>query len=323
MDSKKSELQRASLIIVDEQYVGRRLDNFLIKHLGRLPKSRIYKMIRKGEVRVNHGRKRQSYRLQENDRVRIPPFYYTLNGNDSISSSDLSLSSELLSLVSKNIIYEDEYLIVINKPANISVHSGAGLCYGIIEILRAQRPDELFLELVHRLDRATSGCLLIAKQYKILRYFHNLFKNGGIKKNYLALLKGYLDTSKTVNLPLRRSSGSTARAKIKIDNTGKNASTRFDLLEYFHGVSLARIELITGKTHQIRVHASAIGHPLAGDKKYGDWEFNSIMRKLGLKRLFLHAQTLSFKMPVTEELIQFMAPLPSELKQHLNTLAKL
>ncbi|MEE9160370.1 MAG: RluA family pseudouridine synthase, partial [Gammaproteobacteria bacterium] len=222
---------------------------------------------------------------------------------------------------------EDEYLIAINKPSNVAVHSGSGVEYGVIEILRAQRPEAHFLELVHRLDRATSGCLLIAKDHKTLRGMHDLLKSGAVKKNYLALMKGQLmDTLRTVDMPLSKSDTIPGDRKITVDKTGKQALTHFHLLERFSVASLSRVELMTGRTHQIRVHAAYIEHPLAGDDKYGDWEFNRAMKKSGLKRLFLHAETLSFEMPDTGKQgtgkqINLRAQLPHELDQCLNNLA--
>ena len=292
MTAKKVEQRQVSFLTVDEEHAERRLDNFLIGHFGSLPKTRIYQMIRKGEVRVNKGRIKQNYRLRTGDMVRIPPVRLSTRENPSRPPEGLS------ELIANSVIHEDEYLIAINKPSNIAVHSGSGISHGVIEILRAQRPDAHFLELVHRLDRATSGCLLIAKDHKTLRDMHDLLKNGLVKKNYLALLKGQLtDTLRIVDAPLGKTGTASDDRKVTINKTGKRALTYFHLLENFDVASLSRVELMTGRTHQIRVHAAHIDHPLAGDDKYGDWEFNRAMKKTGLKRLFLHAETLSFEMP--------------------------
>ncbi len=314
--AKNVEQHQVSFLTVNEEHAERRLDNFLIGHFGSVPKTRIYQMIRKGEVRVNKGRIKQNYRLQLGDMVRIPPVYITPREN-------LSKPPEALSRLIKNsIIYEDEYLLAINKPSNIAVHSGSGVPYGVIEILRAQRPESHFLELVHRLDRATSGCLLVAKDHKTLRGMHDILKSGDVKKMYLALLKGQLmKTLQTVDLSLSKKGGASGDRKVRVDKAGKQALTHFYLLERFNVASLSRVELMTGRTHQIRVHAASIDHPLAGDEKYGDWEFNRAMKKSGLKRLFLHAQTLSFKMPTTGKQINLTAQLPDELQQCLDILS--
>jgi len=316
MMAKNVEQHQVSFLTVNEEHAERRLDNFLIGHFGSVPKTRIYQMIRKGEVRVNKGRIKQNYRLQLGDMVRIPPVYITPREN-------LSKPPEALSRLIKNsIIYEDEYLLAINKPSNIAVHSGSGVPYGVIEILRAQRPESHFLELVHRLDRATSGCLLVAKDHKTLRGMHDILKSGDVKKMYLALLKGQLmKTLQTVDLSLSKKGGASGDRKVRVDKAGKQALTHFYLLERFNVASLSRVELMTGRTHQIRVHAASIDHPLAGDEKYGDWEFNRAMKKSGLKRLFLHAQTLSFKMPTTGKQINLTAQLPDELQQCLDILS--
>ncbi|MFB3100321.1 MAG: RluA family pseudouridine synthase [Gammaproteobacteria bacterium] len=321
MTAKKVEQRPISFLTVDEEHAERRLDNFLIGHFGNLPKPRIYQMIRTGEVRVNKGRIKQNYRLQTGDMVRIPPVHITSRENLSKPPGRLS------ELIRNSIIYEDEYLLAINKPSNIAVHSGSGVQYGVIEILRAQRPEAHFLELVHRLDRATSGCLLIAKDHKTLRGMHDILKSGEVKKMYLALLKGQLTkTLQTVDLSLRKMGTPSGDRKVRVDKSGKQALTHFHLLQRFNVASLSRVELMTGRTHQIRVHAASIDHPLAGDEKYGDWEFNQAMKKSGLKRLFLHAETLSFEMPGTGKQgtgkqINLTAELPVELEQCLELLA--
>lgn len=314
--TKNIEQKQVSFITVDEAHADRRLDNFLIGHFSSLPKTRIYKMIRKGEVRVNKGRIKQNYRLQAGDTVRLPPVYFSSEQETTTPSAGLA------TLIQSSILYEDEKLIAINKPVNVAVHSGSGVTHGVIEVLRAQRGETQFLELVHRLDRATSGCLLIAKDHQTLRAMHEILKSGQVEKNYLALLKGRLaDTLQTVDVPLLKTGTTSDERKITVDNSGKQAITHFHLLERYHSASLCRVELITGRTHQIRVHAAHIRHPLAGDEKYGDWEFNRAMKKAGLKRLFLHAQTLSFDIPGTGKPITLTAALPKELEQCLNKLA--
>ena len=315
MTGKKVEQRGVSFITVDDDHADRRLDNFLIGYFTSLPRTRIYRMIRKGEVRVNKGRIKQNYRLQTGDTVRVPPMYLSTQEKPSTPPEKLS------ELIGNSIIYEDDYLIAINKPSNIAVHSGSTVQYGVIEILRAQRPETDFLELIHRLDRATSGCLLIAKGHKTLRGMHGILKSDHVKKNYLALLKGQLtETMRTVDMPLNKVSTESGDRMVRVDNAGKQALTHFHSQEHFRVASLSRIELVTGRTHQIRVHAAYIDHPLAGDEKYGDWEFNRAMKKLGLKRLFLHAETLSFEMPGTGKQIELKASLPDELDQFLKKL---
>lgn len=320
MTGKKVEQRGVSFITVDDDHADRRLDNFLIGYFGNLPRTRIYRMIRKGEVRVNKGRIKQNYRLQTGDMVRVPPLYLLPQEKPSRPPARLS------ELIGNSIIYEDDYLIAINKPSNIAVHSGSGVQYGVIEILRSQRPETDFLELIHRLDRATSGCLLIAKDHKTLRGMHNSLKNGHVKKNYLALLKGQLtDNIRTVDVPLNKVRSESGDRMVRADNAGKQALTHFHIQQRFHVASFSSVELVTGRTHQIRAHAAYINHPLAGDEKYGDWEFNRAMKKLGLKRLFLHAETLSFEMPNTGrqgagKQIELKVPLPAELDQFLNKL---
>jgi len=316
MIGKKIEQRGVSFITVGEDHAGRRLDNFLIGHFGSLPKTRIYKMIRTGEVRVNKGRIKQNYRLQTGDTLRIPPVYLSSQEKPSTPPERLS------ELIGNSIIHEDEYLIAINKPSNVAVHCGSGVQYGVIEILRLQRPEAHFLELVHRLDMATSGCLLIAKDHKTLRGMHDILKNGRIKKNYLALLKGHLtDTMRTVDVPLNKVSTESGDRLVRADSAGKQALTHFHIQAHFSVASFARVELVTGRTHQIRVHAAYIDHPLAGDEKYGDWKFNRAMKKSGLNRLFLHAEKLSFEMPDTGRQINLTAHLPDELEQCLDKLA--
>ena len=320
MTGKKVEQRGVSFITVDDDHADRRLDNFLIGYFGNLPRTRIYRMIRKGEVRVNKGRIKQNYRLQTGDMVRVPPLYLSPQEKPSRPPARLS------ELIDNSIIYEDDYLIAINKPSNIAVHSGSGVQYGVIEILRSQRAETDFLELIHRLDRATSGCLLIAKDHKTLRGMHNSLKNGHVKKNYLALLKGQLtDNIRTVDVPLNKVRSESGDRMVRADNAGKQALTHFHIQQRFHVASFSSVELVTGRTHQIRAHAAYINHPLAGDEKYGDWEFNRAMKKLGLKRLFLHAETLSFEMPNTGrqgagKQIELKVPLPAELDQFLNKL---
>ena len=301
------------------EHVGRRIDNYLFSILGNIPKSRVYSMIRTGEVRINKGRIKQSYRLRSGDLLRIPPFYKECNGDD-------APSKKLIHTVTSSIIYEDQYLLVLNKPAGIAVHSGSKTNHGVIEILRSQREATTFLELAHRLDKATSGCLLLAKDHRILRELQDMFRCGMINKQYLALLKGHLGKKvQEINLALRRHRHPSGNRLVEVDPQGKQAKTRFYLLRHYDyeslQTSLVKVSLLTGRTHQIRAHAAHLGHSLAGDKKYGDWKFNQDMRRIGLKRLFLHAETLSFTLTTTGKKIKIHAPLPLELADVVEKLA--
>lgn len=322
MIEQKIATQPVSFARIDAEHADRRLDNFLISHLNKLPKTRIYKMIRKGEVRVNKHRIKQHYRLQIDDIVRIPPLYLEPEIDPlRFINYPSSRANSLSALLRESVIYEDEHLIAINKPANVAVHGGSGVFFGVINILRAQRPELSFIELVHRLDKVASGCLLMAKNRATLLHMHNILRSGDIQKEYLGLLKGYFaDKSRLVDIPLLSSSATATDIRVKVNKAGKQSVTNFQLLEHFNNTSLVRIRPMTGRKHQIRVHASSIGHPLVGDEKYGDPELNQVMKKNGLKRLFLHAQALSFALPGTAKKISITAPLADDLEQCLKKL---
>lgn len=306
-----------SYVTASEADDAQRLDNFLLKHYKRVPKSHIYRIIRKGEVRVNKKRAKASTRLALGDSIRIPPI--TMQTVTATQASD-----DLLSRLASNILFENDGLIVINKPVGIAVHGGSGIALGIIEALRQLRPKAKSLELVHRLDRETSGCLLIAKKRSVLRVFHQLFRDGEMDKQYIALVKGqWHETTQCVNLPLAKNQLQSGERMVRVDKQhGKPAKTEFSLIEQFPLAALLRINLHTGRTHQIRVHAKAIGHPLALDEKYGDKAFNNTIKQQGLKRLFLHAASLCF--PANASLgdipTTFSAPLPNELQTVVNNL---
>lgn len=299
------------LEIVDE-HAGRRIDNFLLGYFNALPKSRVYRMIRTGEVRVNKGRIKQGYRLCSGDILRLPPL-------SAATHNILPPPKKLSALIENRIIYEDQHILVVDKPAGVAVHGGSGIRHGVIGALRAARPKAHSLELVHRLDRATSGCLLIAKDHETLRGLHAIIKNGAVKKNYLALMRGRLNAAKRqVDAPLLKQGG-----KIHIDARGQRAITHFQRLRDYGKASLVRVLLLTGRTHQIRAHAAHIGSPLAGDDKYGSREFNRQMKKKGLRRMFLHAETLSFAMPGNQRQFNIRSELPDELRQFLQRLEEL
>jgi len=299
---------------VAEDDAGQRIDNYLLRHLKSVPRSRVYRLLRKGEVRVNGKRARAEYRLQAGDRVRIPPVRIEPG------KSTGRVPDTLVQAVRAAIVHEDADLIVINKPAGLAVHGGSGLDFGVIEALRADRPQET-LELAHRLDRETSGCLLIARKRSSLREVHRLMREGLVEKHYLALVGGQWQLGKKridVPLALRQVQGGERVVKARAD--GKQSATLFAPVQHFgKRATLMDIALETGRTHQIRVHSAYAGHPVAGDDKYGDKDFNEQMRKLGLKRMFLHAQTISFAWPNGRE-FDASVPLDDELKAVLDRL---
>ena len=302
------------LVSVTADEAGQRIDNFLARHLKGVPKSRIYRIIRRGEVRVNGGRIRAQYKLSGGDTVRIPPVRVADNGAAAVPmrpGQDLE----------KRVLFENSRCLVLNKPSGMAVHGGSGLSFGVIEALRAARPQAPYLELGHRLDRETSGCLVIAKRRSFLRAFHELLRTGGVEKRYLALLAGQWEGGKRrVTAPLRKNQMRGGERMVMVDDTGKPAVSIFTPVTHYHGATLVEVDLQTGRTHQIRVHAAHIGHPLAGDTKYGDPEFNQRMRDLGLGRLLLHAHLLQFPDTSTGEAVSVSAPLDDGLRALLDRL---
>ncbi len=295
-----------------------RLDNFLIARLKGVPKSRIYRLVRKGEVRVNKGRSDVKYRLMAGDIIRIPPIRVAERTEESYVPQGLQSALE------NGILFEDDGFLIINKPAGFAVHGGSGVSSGIIEGLRLIRPEARFLELVHRLDKDTSGCLLIAKKRSALRLLQALFRNNQIQKTYQALLTGQWARKKLiVNAPLLKNISKGGERVVVISQAGKAAETLFKRLELFSNATLVEASPKTGRTHQIRVHAASLGHPIVGDERYGVDELNKAFRHKGYKRMFLHAQTLQFIHPVTELPMQISAPLPPELTRLLKNEATL
>lgn len=272
-------------------------------------------MLRRGEVRVNSSRVRQDYRLKENDIIRVPPLF-----RESKTLTEYAPPAWLTGKVAGAILYEDDFLMVLNKPAGLSVHGGNAEKYGLIEILRKLRPGDCGLELVHRLDKQTSGCLLLAKDHRVLRDLHKLLREHKVKKYYLALLKGNLHDRQEISKPLRKNELRGGERIVQVDKTGKRAISRIEPVSQFRKSSLARIEITTGRMHQIRVHTASTGHPVAGDEKYGDREFNKGMKMLGLKRMFLHAEKLTVKLPYSGQTKTFRAPLPDDLSAFLEKL---
>jgi len=315
MQPKKSAVQH---LVVDQEFSGQRIDNFLIRHLKSIPKTRVYRILRCGEVRVNKKRIAPSYRLQEKDDIRLPPLYL---GKE---AKHIPPSAETCVLLENRILYEDESLMIINKPPGMSVHGGSTVRVGVIDALRASFPQYPHLELVHRLDSDTSGCLMIAKKRSMLRELHALLREGKISKIYLALTKGQWKPEECrVDAPLQKYHLKSGRRLVKISAEGKSALTVFKPLHVFQSSSLVEVYLYTGRTHQIRVHAQYLGHPVAGDERYGDSGFNKLLRQRGLKRLFLHAQSLDFIVPSNGKHIHVEAALDEELDKVLYSLKAL
>ncbi|MDD2760990.1 MAG: 23S rRNA pseudouridine(955/2504/2580) synthase RluC [Methylomonas sp.] len=298
---------------ITEANCEQRLDNFLISYLKGVPKTRIYRMVRKGEVRVNKGRVDVSYKLALGDIVRIPPVRVAEKNDDIIVQPTLKYSLE------NHILYEDEGFIVLNKPSGFAVHGGSGIHSGVIEALRQIRPQQKFLELVHRLDKETSGCLLIAKKRSVLKVLHEMFRGDGIQKTYLALLAGRFARKKQwVDVPLLKNVNQGGERMVTVSQAGKAAETLFTRLKAFQDATLVQAAPKTGRTHQIRVHAAWLGHPIIGDERYGEDEVNKAFRMKGYKRLFLHAEQLQFAHPISGHVLHFSAPLPDDLQTLLN-----
>jgi 23S rRNA pseudouridine955/2504/2580 synthase len=303
---------------VTEDQAGVRLDNFLTRLLEGVPRSRVFRIVRRGEVRVNGKRASPETRLQSGDKVRVPPV--------SLPSPDAPppvarVPRSLIETVRDAIITENDRLIVINKPAGIAVHGGSGVSFGIIEALRAGRPEET-LELVHRLDRDTSGCLLVARKPAALRVLHALMRDGEVEKGYLALVKGPWDLGKKrIDVPLNTDTRVGGERTVRVQAGGKSAVSTFSPVQFFRNrASMVEVDLDTGRTHQIRVHAAHVGHPVAGDDKYGDKDFNARMREEGLTRMFLHSHRISFDWPNGGD-FSASAPLPADLAAVLDALA--
>ncbi|OCW95690.1 23S rRNA pseudouridine(955/2504/2580) synthase RluC [Alishewanella sp. HH-ZS] len=304
------------MIEIEDDFIGQRIDNFLIARLRGVPKSVIYRVLRKGEVRVNKKRIKPEYKLEQGDVVRVPPL--TVASEPDAVSVKLSLVKDL----EQHILYEDKDLIVLNKPSGMAVHGGSGLQFGVIEALRALRPDAKHLELVHRLDRDTSGCLLIAKKRSVLTHLHEQLRNKTVEKKYWALVAGDWDNKvRKVTEPLRKNTLQSGERVVKVDAVeGKPSETRFRILQRYQEGTLVEAFPVTGRTHQIRVHTACKGHPIACDDKYGDNQFSQQMQQIGLNRLFLHAFSLSFIHPISETTMRFEAPLDSKLSQTLERL---
>ncbi|KAF0193168.1 MAG: 23S rRNA pseudouridine synthase [Gammaproteobacteria bacterium] len=317
MKVQKEAVVGVRMIDIGADHDGQRIDNFLASELKGVPKSHIYRILRRGEVRVNKGRIAPKYRLKAGDVVRLPPVRVA----DRVAPP--RPAERQMAQIEQAILYEDDRLVVLNKPSGIAVHGGSGQSWGIIELLRAARPGAPSLELVHRVDKETSGCLMIAKKRSMLRALHEVFRSQQIDKRYLALLEGqWRGGDKSVRSKLRKNVLQSGERMVRVAEDGKEAESLFSPLRSFPVASLVEVRIMTGRTHQIRVQAADMGRPVAGDVKYGSTEFNRLMRTVGLKRLFLHAHSLAFRMPGTNAQFKIAAPLGGDLQQVLDKLEK-
>lgn len=324
-ENKQISEHAAAKILVDEASEGQRVDNFLAKILKGVPKSHIYRILRSGEVRVNKGRVNAARKLSINDVVRVPPIRV------SVKPTMLESSAPITPKFEKSIVYEDDAMLVIDKPAGFAVHGGSGISRGVIEQLRLERPKAKFLELVHRLDRDTSGVLLLAKRRSALVALHKAIRENKTDKRYSVLVAGeWKDAKKRVILDLqkyvlpsgeRRVNVVTDKTKDKF-NEAQVSETIFYLKESFESYSLLEAKLITGRTHQLRVQLAHLGFPIVGDDKYGDFELNKKLQKKGMKRMFLHSIETKLQHPISNERLRLIAPLPAELDRFINTLNK-
>ena len=296
---------QVSWIDVGEDEAGQRIDNYLLARLKGVPKSHIYRILRSGEIRINSKRVEASQRVAAGDRIRIPPVRVAERGEP-----------EPAPHFRLPVIFEDEYLLAIDKPAGLAVHGGSGVAHGVIESLRGMRPQARFLELVHRLDRETSGVLLLAKKRAALTALHEMLRTRAIDKRYLVGVAGrFRNELQRVRLALAKRVTKEGEKRVSVSDAGQEAETVFRRIERGAEFSLLEAELLTGRTHQIRVHLAHLGHPVLGDDKYGDFELNRALRKQGLKRMFLHAAKLSFTHPMTGDPVDLVSPLPADLER--------
>ncbi|TVZ38967.1 23S rRNA pseudouridine955/2504/2580 synthase [Alteromonadaceae bacterium 2753L.S.0a.02] len=309
--------EKVQYLTITEDNAGQRLDNYLISRLKGAPKSLIYRIIRKGEVRVNKGRAKPERKLDLGDVVRVPPVKLSETG------APKAAGKPLLDLLEESILYHSREFLVVNKPAGLAVHGGSGVSLGLIEALRQLMPDETALELVHRLDRETSGCIMVARKRSMLRYLQDLLRGEKqLQKHYVALVHGrWPNRAHKVEAPLLKSEANGGERIVRVRPEGKPSKTEFTVLRRFNEATLLEARPITGRTHQIRVHAQHKGHPLVGDDKYGDDDLNGQMKALGFRRLFLHAAFLGVPLPNGEQL-EVSAPLPDDLANPLQQLTE-
>ena len=294
---------RATWLEIGEEHVAQRIDNFLLRHLKGVPKSHVYRVLRSGQVRVNSGRVKPEYRLQAGDRVRVPPIRVSQEEKPKAKPAEFP------------VVYEDAALLVVDKPAGVAVHGGSGVSFGVIESLRASRPQAKFLELAHRLDRDTSGLLVVAKKRTALVELHRMLREGEVAKEYLTVTRGQWEgAGRELRESLHKYVDAKGERRVAVHEEGKEALTRVRVAKTSAAFSLLQVSLVTGRTHQIRVHLAHAGHPVLGDAKYGDFELNRRLEKAGVRRLFLHAGRLAFAHPLTREKIELKAPLPAEIR---------
>ena len=300
-------------VVISDEEQGQRLDNFLIRCCKGVPKSHIYRILRSGEVRVNSKRVDATYRLRAGDNLRIPPIRIAERPQNEVDEAAKQR-------VDLPIIYEDEAMLVIDKPEGVAVHGGSGVSFGVIEALRRQRPQAKFLELAHRLDRETSGVLLVGKKRLALTALHDMFREhgAGADKRYLVLVKGrWMNNTQHVKLPLHKYLTEGGERRVSVDPQGKASHTVFRLLARWPEMSLLEAQLKTGRTHQIRVHLAHLGFPILGDEKYGDFSLNKQLKRDGLKRMALHAWRMAFRHPLTASPLECLAPLPSGIGSYI------
>ncbi len=300
-------------VVIDDEEQGQRLDNFLIRRCKGVPKSHIYRILRSGEVRVNSRRVDATYRLCAGDNVRIPPIRIAERPKSEVDEAAKQR-------VDLPILFEDEAMLVIDKPEGIAVHGGSGVSFGVIEALRRQRPQAKFLELAHRLDRETSGILLVGKKRLALTALHDMFREhgAGADKRYLVLVKGrWMNNTQHVKLPLLKYLTESGERRVSVDVQGKASHTVFRLLARWPEMSLLEAQLKTGRTHQIRVHLAHLGFPILGDEKYGDFSLNKDLKRDGLKRMALHAWRMAFRHPLTSSPMECVSPLPDGIGSYI------
>lgn len=309
-----TDFSKVSLLTINTEQAGQRIDNFLMAKIKGVPKSLFYRLLREGNIRVNKKRTKPDYRIQANDIIRIPPLRHT-------QTLTKKPTEALKQFLASRILYEDEDLLILNKPAGIAVHAGTQTEFGVIEGLRGIKADYANLQLIHRLDRDTSGCLLVAKHRAILNEVQDLFRTHQVKKNYLALTQGHWKPNEYhVELPLQKEELESGGQRVRVSVNGKLAISDFKPIATYHDCTLVSVSLTTGRTHQIRVHAAHLDHAVAGDDKYGDRTFNRALRSYGLHRLFLHSAEISFTLTSTHKLIHCQAPLDESLELVLKKL---
>ena len=293
---------RATWLEVGEESAAQRIDNFLLRRLKGVPKSHVYRVLRSGEVRVNSARVKPEYRLKPGDRIRLPPVR--------VSERKAPIAQPL----EFPVVYEDAALLVIDKPAGVAVHGGSGVSYGVIESLRAARPQAKLLELAHRLDRDTSGLLIVAKKRSALVELHRLMREAAVEKVYVAVVKGAVKKPLEIREPLHKYVSAKGERRVSVGEGGRKAVTRVKALKSGSDHSVLEVRLLTGRTHQIRVHLAHAGHPILGDDKYGDFSLNHALAKQGVRRLFLHARRLEFAHPISGEHVELESKLPDDMR---------